>query len=129
MIIPPGAFFIFFDILIFQAVSGWKGKKWIKMKNKSYAQHTTYLRNSKAYDHDFWYTFVKWWYLQVFFSFFFFLYFLFKKWPKMTKKMCLLQLISQKPYIIWLSFIVPLCKMIISPGAFFNFSKFWFTDY
>ena len=25
------------------------------------------LRNSVAYDHDFWYTFVKWWYLQAFF--------------------------------------------------------------
>ena len=51
-----------------------------------------YLRNSIAYDHDFWYTSVKWWYLSVFF--FFFLKFSFfrllggkrgKKWPKMTK--------------------------------------------
>ena len=95
------------------------------MKNNSYAQHTPYLRNSIAYDHDFWYTCVKWWYLQVFFSFFW--HFHFKKWPKMTKKICLLQLISQKPYIIWLAFIVPLRKMIISPGAFFIFSKFWFS--
>ena len=29
-----------------------------------------YLRNSIAYDHDFWYTSVKWWYLSVFFFFF-----------------------------------------------------------
>ena len=26
-----------------------------------------YLRNSIAYDHDFWYIGVKWWYLQAFF--------------------------------------------------------------
>ena len=31
-----------------------------------------YVRNSIAYDHDFWYTCVKWWYLLVFFSSFFF---------------------------------------------------------
>ena len=31
----------------------------------------TYLRNSKAFDHDFWYTCVKWRYLQGFFFHFF----------------------------------------------------------
>ena len=40
------------------------------MKNKNYIRHVPYLRNSVAYDHDFWYTWVKWWYLQAFFSFF-----------------------------------------------------------
>ena len=34
------------------------------------SHHVSYLRNSIAYDHDFWYTFVKWWYLQVFFFIF-----------------------------------------------------------
>ena len=34
--------------------------------------------------------------------------------------------ISQEPYIIWLSFMVHICKMIISSGTFFIFSKFWF---
>ena len=34
--------------------------------------------------------------------------------------------ISQEPYIIWLSFMVHMCKMIISPEVFFIFSKFWF---
>ena len=29
-----------------------------------------YFRNSIAHDHDFWYTYVKWWHLQVFFCFF-----------------------------------------------------------
>ena len=37
------------------------------------------------------------------------------------KKFSLLLSISQEPYIIWLSFMVPMCKIIISPGVFFNF--------
>ena len=40
------------------------------MKNENYIHHSSYLRNSIAYDHGFWYTCVKWYYLQVFFSFF-----------------------------------------------------------
>ena len=31
--------------------------------------HTPYLRNCTSCDHNFWCTFVKWWYLQVLFSF------------------------------------------------------------
>ena len=49
---------------------------------------------------------------------------------KMTpndRKFCLSHFISQEPYIIWLSFMVNLCKMMISPGVFFIFSKFWFS--
>ena len=34
---------------------------------------------------------------------------------------------TQEPYIIWLSFIVHMCKIIISPGVYFIFSKFWFS--
>ena len=37
------------------------------------------------------------------------------------KKLCLLHSISQEPFIIWLSFMVQMCKMIISPGVFFSF--------
>ena len=44
----------------------------------------------------------------------------------MTKKICLLQSMSQEPYIIWLSLTVHLCKMMISLGVLFIFSKFWF---
>ena len=40
------------------------------MKNNNYIHHMPYLRNSVAY-HDFSYTCVKWWYLQVFFFSFF----------------------------------------------------------
>ena len=42
-----------------------------------------------------------------------------KKWSRMTKN-CLLDSISQEPYIIWLLFMLQMCKMIISPGTFFN---------
>ena len=37
------------------------------------------------------------------------------------KKLCLLCSISQEPYIMWLLFMVQMCKMIISPSIFFNF--------
>ena len=39
------------------------------------------------------------------------------------KKVCLLDSICQKPYIIWLSFMVQMCKMVVSPGVFFHFFK------
>ena len=45
----------------------------------------TYLRNSIAYDHDFWYTCVKWWHLQTHFSFFCNFYFLGKLGGKRVK--------------------------------------------
>ena len=44
------------------------------------------------------------------------------------QKVCLWHLISQEPYIIWSSFVVQKCKMIISPIVFFYFFKiliFW----
>ena len=44
------------------------------------------------------------------------------KWQKNSVCQCF---ISQEPYIIWLSFIVHKCRMIISLGAIFIFSKFW----
>ena len=52
------------------------------MKNNDYIRHVPHLRNSRAYDHDFWYTFL---------SFNFeFLRCYWGKWarngPKMTKK-------------------------------------------
>ena len=37
------------------------------------------------------------------------------------KKFFLLCSISQEPYILWLSFIGQMCKMVISPGVFFKF--------
>ena len=51
-----------------------------------------YLRNRRLSDHNFWYTCVRWWYLQAFFSFFQNFDFQIvggvkgQKWPKMAKK-------------------------------------------
>ena len=39
------------------------------------------------------------------------------------KRFFLSHSLSQEPYIIWLSFMVHMCKMIISPGVFFHFFK------
>ena len=41
----------------------------------------------------------------------------------MKKKICLIQLIFQEPYIIWLSFMVHLCQMMIYLGVFVHFFK------
>ena len=42
------------------------------------------------------------------------------------KKLCQSHFISQKPYIIWLSFMVQLCKMIMSSVFFYFFKIFIF---
>ena len=63
---------MFFSILKFWFSGfsgGWKGKKWPKMTKNSVCV-TLYLRNCTSYDCDFWYTLVKWWYLQQISSFF-----------------------------------------------------------
>ena len=85
-----------------------------------------YLRKHTSCDHNFWYTCVKWWNIQVFFHFYKILIFrIFRgkreKMDQTDKKLCLSCLISQGPYIIWSSFMVHMCKMIISPGIFHFF--------
>ena len=50
-------------------------------KYNHYICHVPYLQNSVAYDHDFRYTCVKWWYLQLVFLFSFILNF-----PALTAK-------------------------------------------
>ena len=99
-----GLFFILFKFWVFGLLRGYKGKKYLKIKNNNYICHEPYLRNSIAYDHDFWYTNVKWKYFQVFFSFFSKLLKIAQKMAQNGKKFCLLCFISQEPYIIWLSF-------------------------
>ena len=68
---------------------------------------TAYLRNHTSSNHNFWYTYVKWWYLQMFISFFQNFDFLgcyVGKRAKNTPKWEQLHLsctISQEQYIIW----------------------------
>ena len=88
----------------------------------------SYIRKCTSCDHNFSYAFVKWWYLKGFF-FQFFKIFIFQaangvrgqKMVQNNKKFYPLLTISQEPYIIWLLFMVHICKMIISPGNFFFF--------
>ena len=91
------------------------------MKNNNCIRHAPYLRNSIAYDHDFWCTCVKWWYLQVLFLQVFKILIFWvvsgvkgQKTVQNDKKICPSFLISQEPYITWLPFMVHMCKMIIS---------------
>ena len=82
------------------------------MKNNNYICHMPYLRNSIAYNHDFWNTCAKWWCLRGFFHFFKILIFWVvsgvkvQKMAQNDKKLCLLHSISQEAYIIWLWFLV-----------------------
>ena len=86
---------------------------------------TPYLRKRTSSNHHFWYTHVKWWYLQVFFYFSEILIFWAVKWVKGQKiaqyeksKLHLSHAISQEQYSIWSWFLVLLCKMMTSPGVF-----------
>ena len=98
-----------------------------------------YLMNSIAYDHDFWYTCVKWWYIHVLFFFSIFQNFDFagcyggkraKNGPKWQSILSVMLHISEpsitlhvlEPYIIWLSFMVYMGKLILSLGAGFELS-------
>ena len=99
------------------------GKEWSKMRKKNSVCCTPYLRYHASYDFYLWYPCVKWYHQEFFF------------WVKGVKgqkiahngkKLCLSHLISQEPYIIWLSFVVHKCKMTISPAVFLIFSKSWF---
>lgn len=50
-------FFYFFQILIFQVVTGVIGQKKVFVRN-----------HHVSYDYDFWYTCIKWWYPQYYFN-------------------------------------------------------------
>ena len=103
------------------------------MKNKNYICHMPYLRNSIAYNHDFWNTCAKWWCLRGFFHFFKILIFWVvsgvkvQKMAQNDKKLCLLHSISQEAYIIWLWFLVHLWNDDIFRYffSFFQVVIFW----
>ena len=127
--ISPGVFFIFFKFWIFWFF----GKKYSKMKRNNYIRHMSYLRNSIAYDYDFLVHLCKMM-ISVSVFFYFFKIFIFwaviglkgQKMAQNNEKSCLLCITSQEQCIVWLSFMVPLFKMMVSPCVFSSFSKFWF---
>ena len=115
-------------ILIFSLSGGKRAKKCSKMTN--IVCHAPYLNNHTSY--DLWYKCKMITSPGIFFIFskFWFSGLLGGKRAKTVqngKKFCLSHSISQEWYIIWLSFMVHKCKMIMSPGIFFIFSKFWFS--
>ena len=91
-----------------------------------------YLGKHTSCDCYFYHTSVKWWYLQIHFSFF--QNFDFPgcyrdkraKMAQNDEKLCVFHYVSQEPYLIWLLFLVHMCKIVISPTFSFIFSKFWF---
>ena len=101
------------------------------MKNNNYICYVPFVRNSIAYDHDFWYTLMISPDVMFSFSKFWLIFWVVRgvegqKMVQNDKKFCLLHSISHEPYIIWLSFMLNMWKMIISLCLFFYFSKFWF---
>ena len=68
-IISPVFFFIFLKLWFSRLLKGWKSKKCPKMTKKKNVLH---FISQEAYTRWswFWYTYVKWWYFQMLFSFF-----------------------------------------------------------
>ena len=105
-------------------------------KLKKSIHQVPFLSNSIAYDYDFWYTCLKWWYLETFLIFFFkILIFWVVSWVKEKnmvqndKKLCLLCFISQEPYIIWFSLLYTCVKWWYPPCVFSFFSFFQSFDF
>ena len=99
----------------------------------NYIRHAPYLRNRPSSDHNFWYTYVKWWYLQGVFSLLLNYEFLgcyegkrvknSPKW-KITNLLCA---IPKEQYSIWSWFMEHLYIYDDDISrVFFSFKNFWF---
>ena len=88
-------------------------------------------------NHNFQYTYVKWWYLMPFFIFFFSIWVFWAVKGVKGKKIaqnekCKLHpshAISEEQYSIWSWFLVHFCKMIISPDIFVIFQNVDFSGF
>ena len=92
---------------------------------KNYVCHASYLRNHASYD-----THVENYNIyRLLFRFFkIFIFWVVRgakrqKTVKNDKYLCSSCFISQKLYMIWLSFMIHMCQMIVSLGIFFQFFK------
>ena len=110
----------------FQIIGGVKGHK--RAQNDKSFRRAPYFRNHTSYDCHLWDICKMISPLRSFFQKFWFSGLLVKeqKTVQNDENFFLSYSISQEPYIIWLSFMVHICKMIISPSVAFIFSKFWF---
>ena len=98
-------FFTFFRNFNFQ-VQYWGKRAKHGLKWQKIVCCTPYLSKHTSYDCVYCWTSLKWWHLQMHLHI-----------SKMTKKFCLTL------YLIWLWFLVHMCKMMISPAIFSHFFK------
>ena len=120
IVISSGVFSIFLKILIFWVQREVKGQKAVQNDKKICLSPPM---SQEPYIIWLLFMFLKWQYLQVFFLFFWKFWFsgsIGQKTVQNDKKLCQLCSISLEPYIIWLSFMVQMCKMTMSPGVFLN---------
>ena len=126
-------FFYFFKIMIFRVARGVKGQKMVQNDKKFCPpcpiSHELYI---------IWLSFMVHMCKMIVSPGFFYIFQNFnfsgcvvrgkraKKTVQNCKKFRLSRSISQEPYIIWLSFMVHVCKMMIFPGAFLFFQNFDF---
>ena len=127
IIISPNFFFIFLKFWFFGLLEG--GRQKTVQNDKFWLSWFMIdrVRNYKSYDYYLWCMCVKWYIFRHFFLFFKSLIFWVVRGVKEeeiiqnNKKFCLLCSTYQEPCIIWLSFMVQTCKIIIS------ILKFWFS--
>ena len=136
MMVPQGIFSMI-KLWFFRLSRGWKGKKWPKM-SKIYVCCTLYFKNHTSYDLYLWYTCMhKRIISRHFFSFFSKFWYSRslggelngQKMVQNDKIFCLSHSVPQEPYIIWLWFLVHMCKMMIPPVNFFIFQNFNFCGF
>ena len=68
-IISRGVFILFFQMLFWGSIVGQKSKKWSEMTKNYVCASTPYLSKHTSYDRGFCCTSLKWWHLQMLFSF------------------------------------------------------------
>ena len=137
MVISTGVFFIFKIFWLFGLIGGGGLRVGKRAKNSAkwkWKLHPSHAISQEQY--GIWSWFVVHFCKMIFWSFFHFLKILTfpsfsgvkgQKMAQNNKKFCLSCSISQEPYIIWMSSMLHMCKMITAPGVFFIFSKFWFS--
>ena len=106
------------------SIVGQKSKKWPEMTKNYVCGITPYLTKHTSYDrvfllHRFERIFLKFWFCGL----------LGAEWVKKAKngpkwQKILSHFVSQELYLIWLWFLVHVCKIMIHPASFFIFSKF-----
>ena len=126
-------FFHFIQVVIFQIVRRVKEQKMVKVRKKTLSAtlhisgtihfhlciYSTYDNISRNFFFFFFFHFIKILIFQIFRG-------VIKRTKNSPQKLCLLHFIFKEPCIIWLSFVVHKCKLMISPRLFFFFKTLIF---